>query len=306
MSWISRVGWLAAAVTAVVCIAAAPAHAADWPMPAGSAVSLPYGATWVDAVGRRCTHGGVDIPAADGDIVRSCVAGRVLFSGEVPSAAGGRVRAVTIATSDGLSVSFMPLSCASVASGSELAAGTSIGTLSVSGDGSSPGAHLHLSVRRGETPLDPERFLARAGVEPALAAAAPAPGADVVSGSGSVPGAATTLPLPGRAVVIAPRTAVVPAELGADAAGAPLAAATPTPRRVVAPLLRMDGRAIHTLPGGSVHLPRLGFRAPDVAAFPGRTVTTRLVIALAAAGAMWCCAARAGSLHVESAAEGRR
>jgi hypothetical protein len=291
-----------AAVVAVMCIAGRSAFAADWIMPVGSSVSLPYGAAWVDVGGRRCTHGGVDIPATEGDIVRACVGGRVLFSGEVPSAAGGRVRAVTIGTPDGLSVSFMPFAGANVASGCEIAAGTEIGTLAASGDGSSPDSHLHLSVRRGETLLDPERFLggAPANRPPEI----PIPAAGAAAGIGDVRGS-SAVPLSGGTAA-ALRTAGLASAPGVEAADAGLAPAAVAPRTITVAPPRMDGRAIHTLPDRAFRLPRVAIRLPDAAALTFRTIMTRLVLALAATAAMWACAARARVMPARSEAEGRR
>lgn len=306
MSWASRGVWLAAAVVAVVCIAGRSAFAAAWLWPVGSSVSLQYGAAWVDAGGRRCTHGGVDIAATGGDSVRACVGGRVAFSGEVPSAAGGRVCAVTIETPDGLRVSVTPLAFASVASGDALAAGATIGTLAAAGDGSSPDAHLHLSVRRGETSLDPERFLSGAPVIHAPAIAAPTPDAGGAGGSAGAPSAAGPVPLPTRAGVVAPWAESIPVASVARVADAARVPAASVPGRITAPLSRMDGRAIHELPSGSVRLPRVAFRVPEMAPLPVRTLAVRLCLALAAAAAMWGCAARARALPAENAAESRR
>ncbi len=140
------------------------AHAGGWPRPVDGAVVLGYGASWFNGAGAPCTHGGVDLAAASGDPVRCCVAGTVTFAGLVPAAGGGSVTAVTVQDSDGLRVTCMPLASSSARRGDVVAPGQVLGTLEATGDGSSAGAHLHLSVRRGEASLDPMAFLcAQAG-----------------------------------------------------------------------------------------------------------------------------------------------
>jgi hypothetical protein len=154
-------GWVAvvAATFGVVCFAGSAPAQEPWPWPAGDSVALAYGVGWTDSDGVSCTHGGVDLGATPGDQVRSPVEGTVAFVGRVPASGGGSTLAVTIATGDGLKVTCTPLERAVVRSGQQVDPGQSLGKLDGEGDGSSTCTHVHLSVRRGETRLDPMRFL---------------------------------------------------------------------------------------------------------------------------------------------------
>jgi hypothetical protein len=154
-------------VAALVAFAAAGPVAAsaagDWVRPVDGEVALAYGSPWVDAGGRACTHGGLDLRASTGAVVRSCGPGEVVFAGLVPAGEGARAFAVTVLTPDGLRVTYLPLRSVRVSHGQALSAGATIGFLAESGDGSTAGPHLHLGVKRGSVSLDPAAFLAAAG-----------------------------------------------------------------------------------------------------------------------------------------------
>ena len=202
--------------------------AGTWPWPAGSDVSLGYGATYANADGKTCTHGGVDIPAEAGTTCRSCVAGRVIFSGPVPSGEGARATAVTVLASDGLKVTLLPLSDASVSVGSDVAAGDALGALASSGDISSAATHLHMSVRRGDRYIDPESLLA-------------APLAAVPSGEAAPPTGEPPAPqAPDAVAPEAPRTAT-----GADGADAVPSDASLDARDTARSLSNEPATAIH-------------------------------------------------------------
>jgi hypothetical protein len=128
------------------------------PVAGAPRIVLGYGDSF-EQDGARRTHRGADVAAQPGETVRACVSGKVTFSGLVPASGGGRTTAVTVARDDGLKVTCMPLTRASVRSGAQVEAGDGIGTLAQAGDGSSSEAHLHLSVRRGDAYLDPATFL---------------------------------------------------------------------------------------------------------------------------------------------------
>ena len=152
--------WIVVAAFIVALAAPASAHGAGgWGWPVDGTVALRYGAPYVAADGRACTHGGLDIAAPAGDSVRACCAGEVVFAGLVPGGMGVRVWAVTVLTGDGLRVSYLPLASAAVRKGGAVAAGDRLGALSSSGDASDPGTHLHLGVKRGSAPLDPLSLL---------------------------------------------------------------------------------------------------------------------------------------------------
>jgi hypothetical protein len=149
------------------------AVAGDWLRPVDGAVVLAYGSPWVDAGGRTCTHGGLDLRASAGVAVRACTSGDVVFAGLVPAGEGARAYAVTVLTSDGLRVTYLPLRSVRVSRGQALSAGGTIGLLADSGDGSSAEPHLHLGVKRGGASLDPAAFLASAAAPLPPAASQP-------------------------------------------------------------------------------------------------------------------------------------
>ncbi len=124
----------------------------------GSAI-LGFGVSYSSA-GKQCTHRGLDLSAEAGARVLAAASGVVSFSGGVPADGGGRTNAVTIKTASGLLVSVMPLDRALVRTGDAVSEGDCLGMLAESGDGSSAGAHVHLSVREGDTYIDPETLLA--------------------------------------------------------------------------------------------------------------------------------------------------
>lgn len=187
---------VAVAVVAIALVVPGVARASDgWPWPVSGRVSLGYGQTYVDDQGRSCTHGGMDIVAAAAAEVRVCASGQVTFAGLVPAGQGARAYAVTVLTSDGLRVTYLPLRSVSVRKGESVSTGLDLGALAGSGDASSDAAHLHLSVHRGETALDPSAFLGAAGAAPAPGApSAPAPPA----GRTSSPGVPAAKAAPGR------------------------------------------------------------------------------------------------------------
>lgn len=154
----------AAAMAAVMFVLAvgAPVRAladGSWPRPVAGATALAYGQRWVDAQGRSCTHGGLDLLAPTGSTVAACCPGEVTFAGLVPAGEGARAYAVTVLTSDGLRVTYLPLDSVSVRKGQPVSAGDPLGALAGAGDGSTAAAHLHLGVKRGSAALDPEAFL---------------------------------------------------------------------------------------------------------------------------------------------------
>jgi len=173
--------WLAAAVLAMVLAAPVGAQAGGgWGWPVDGAVALRYGAAYTSAEGRTCTHGGLDIDAPAGTTVRACSSGEVAFAGLVPGGAGDRVWAVTVLTADGLRVSYLPLASTRVSKGAHVSEGDGIGALAGAGDGSSPGSHIHIGVKRGSASLDP---LALFGQRTSAAASGGGSGGTVSTGS---------------------------------------------------------------------------------------------------------------------------
>jgi hypothetical protein len=136
------------AVLAAAALVHAPA-AAGWAWPVDGPVLRPF-VLGNDpyAAGQ---HRGIDIGASPGTTVRAAASGTVSFVGTVP--VGGRT--VAVRTPDGLSVTYLELGAALVATGAEVSEGDRIATIgSVS--------HVHLGVRVTADPhgyLDPLAFL---------------------------------------------------------------------------------------------------------------------------------------------------
>ncbi|KAF0209476.1 MAG: M23 family metallopeptidase [Actinomycetota bacterium] len=127
--------------------------------PVPGAVVVAFGATY-ERDGKRVTHRGLDFEAAGGDSVLAACDGIVTFVGEVPADGGGRTRAVTIRSADGLLLCVSPLAATRVSRGQHVSVGDAIGDLAGSGDGSWSGTHVHLSARQGDTYINPASLFA--------------------------------------------------------------------------------------------------------------------------------------------------
>lgn len=135
-------------------------------------------------------HSGLDIAAESGGEVEAPADGTVTFAGRLPSA-DGEALAVTITTADGFKVTCLPLAELRVTKGETVGAGTTLGELAGEGDSSSAGSHVHLSVREGESYLDPAKLM------PAPPALAPEPEPETVSApEASAGGAPADAPSP--------------------------------------------------------------------------------------------------------------
>jgi hypothetical protein len=259
------------------------ALAGEWAWPVEGRVGLAYAEPWTDASGRLCSHGGIDLEAPVGARVSACVGGRVAFAGRVPATGGGTALAVSVVTPDGLRVTYLPLASCSVVAGTEITAGEPIGELAGSGDGSLAASHLHLSVRRGEAPIDPATLLG-SSVAPDTwtpAADAPATGSPPVVRAPAARGhAGPTVARQAPAPAPAPAgVAAMPVATGVSAA-APVAPATLRPAAWLAP--RIEAR-IRPLP----YAPRLNTRVAmaqaRALASAGRGLAIRALLALLAA-----------------------
>lgn len=234
MSWIRSAMLALCAIAVLGVVAPALAFAlSSWGWPVDGGVITEYGARYTSEAGSSCTHGGVDLGASAGAIVRACSAGEVVFSGQVPAGQGQRAWAVTVLTGDGLRVTYLPLSRASVVKGADVAPGASIGQLAGEGDASSPAPHLHLGVRRGETRLDPTSFLGERATAP-------------IQGPVTVPGPETPRTSP-RAPSQAPAPNAAPA-----GAHTPAGAPAPAPAHASAPV---DAGARSAARSGSLQTP---------------------------------------------------
>jgi len=119
-----------------------------------SDVILGFGSAYTAPDGSSCTHRGLDAAASPGSPVQAPVSGTVRFAGRVPGPHGGTVGAVTLETDQGL-VSVLPVEGIEVSKGDSVERGDALGALSASGDPSSAGAHVHLSLRHGDLYVDP-------------------------------------------------------------------------------------------------------------------------------------------------------
>lgn len=98
-------------------------------------------------------HGGVDIAADSGVVVRAARAGRVVFAGW----RGGYGNAVIIEHGQGYSTLYGHLSDYQVEGGQNVATAQTIGYVGSTGNSSGP--HLHFEVRLEEQPYNPLQFL---------------------------------------------------------------------------------------------------------------------------------------------------
>ena len=136
------------------------AMAAGWPLAEGSAVLLGYGQVYTGPDGATRTHSGLDVAAPAGVSILGLVDGTVTFAGRIPAGEGSSMLAVTVEGAvDGLRYTVMPLETLDVARGEVLSLGDPLGSLAATGDGSSEAPHVHISVRRGDTYLDPQTVL---------------------------------------------------------------------------------------------------------------------------------------------------
>jgi hypothetical protein len=243
--------WTVLAATALLLTALpAPARASgDWRWPVSGDVVLAYGSSYAGASGKTCTHGGVDIGADAGTTVRACCGGEVTFAGRVPAGEGAQAFAVTVLTSDGLRVTYLPLRSACVAKGESVSAASTLGVLDGSGDASSAGAHLHLSVSRGGTKLDPESFLGAAQSAPPAPDPEPAP----APATKPTPAPAAPKPAPARLDASAPANVRVSApshvaQSNSSAAPARASAAAPAPLQQALSGALRDPRGLGSAP----------------------------------------------------------
>lgn len=150
------------------------------------AFGVPY-----EAEGSSRVHHGLDLGAPARAEVAAAGAGTVTFAGRLPAGEGAETRGVTVQTADGLKVTVLPLDTTAVHTGEVVAAGDRLGTLAAHGDASSAEPHVHLSVRQGETYLDPASLLTGLTEAPAPPPAeTPAPAPHPAPAPRAAPGAA--------------------------------------------------------------------------------------------------------------------
>lgn len=157
-----------------------PASApAAWPLRDAGCVLLGYGHPYIRE-GAEAVHRGMDISAPEGSSVLAPAGGAVSFAGLVPGESG-QVYAVSVRTADGLTVTCMPLDSVVVSAGQEIGEGGLLGMLAPTGDLSSPEPHVHVSLRREQTYLDPAAVLgqAKAAADDGMAVSDSQPEVDV-------------------------------------------------------------------------------------------------------------------------------
>jgi murein DD-endopeptidase MepM/ murein hydrolase activator NlpD len=128
----------------------APVHK---PLVAATRTSSTFGNRKDPFTGRLAFHSGLDYAAPQGTKVLSAGAGTVTFVGPI----SGYGNVVEITHANGLVTRYGHLSAFLAKEGQKVSTGTPIAR--VGSTGRSTGPHLHFEVRRGDTAVDPARYL---------------------------------------------------------------------------------------------------------------------------------------------------
>ena len=138
----------------------APTKAQALRLATGSRWASPLRGPITQYFGQRLTrygiHRGIDIDGNTGDPVRAAATGTVIAAGWVDPCSG---IAVGLDHGSGLSSWYRHLSSVGVRVGRRVSVGSIIGR--VGNTGCSLGSHLHFAIRRGDTYLDPLRYVPR-------------------------------------------------------------------------------------------------------------------------------------------------
>ncbi|HZT29133.1 MAG TPA: M23 family metallopeptidase [Bryobacteraceae bacterium] len=118
----------------------------------------PYGQRTDPFSGEGAYHTGVDISAPTGTVVRATADGIVAHADRL----GGYGRLVVIDHGNGIQTYYAHLSRYFVVPGQEIRRGEPVGAVGSSGRVTAP--HLHYEVRIGGAPVNPYRYLAKAGI----------------------------------------------------------------------------------------------------------------------------------------------
>lgn len=125
-----------------------------WPVPFTSEVTSPFGMRIHPIKKIARFHNGIDIAAAgiNGKPVSSFADGQITYSGFI----GGYGQTVIISHSEGYESLYAHLSSLAVKEGQEVKAGETVGA--VGSTGLSTGPHLHFTVKKDGTAIDPMSF----------------------------------------------------------------------------------------------------------------------------------------------------
>jgi murein DD-endopeptidase MepM/ murein hydrolase activator NlpD len=132
-------------------IADAPVH---MPLAGQSRVSSGFGNRRDPFTGRLAFHPGIDFPWPSGTLVMSAGAGKVAYVGQI----NGYGNVIDIDHGDGIVTRYGHLSSFIATKGEIVETGTPIAR--VGSTGRSTGPHLHFEVRRNDSPVNPNAFLA--------------------------------------------------------------------------------------------------------------------------------------------------
>ncbi len=124
-------------------------------LPVNGRITSPYGFRRDPINGERRFHHGVDIAAPVGSPLRSSMAGKVVFAGEM----GGYGKVVKVRQADGVELILGHCSKLLVETGDEVGIGQKVAE--VGSTGRSTGPHVHLEVRYHGTSIDPLNWLSR-------------------------------------------------------------------------------------------------------------------------------------------------
>jgi hypothetical protein len=264
---------VAAVLAALVCTPVAGA----WSWPAEGAVLQPFvfDPAHPYAAGE---HRGLDIAGAAGSPVHAPRAGVVAFAGSVP----GSGTSLTIATTDGYSVTLTHLGALAVAKGAAVGEGDVVAMLGAA-EGEQPQPYLHLGVRRtaeAQGYVDPASLLpARGAPSPPPVPQPPATAPSPVPHASAPVAAPAPAPVPQSPVEEVPPAVPATAPLVVPAVAEPVSgAAADGPGLVIRAAARPAATVPVTYPSRAVAAARVApvptSRAPRPTAVTPRVVAT--------------------------------